>query len=75
MLVLMRMESCVVNLFHRNIWNPHFLWTFDDVCGKMYGENLKNGALENDISTTALPLGLSDKVEWLQSSHFVYNVL
>jgi len=33
------------------------LQTFDDVYGKMCGENnLKNGALEIDFSTTALPL-------------------
>ena len=57
MLVLMCMESCVMSLFHSNRLNQHFLQTFDDVYGKMFGENnLKNVALEIDFSTTALPL-------------------
>jgi len=56
-MVLMCMELCVMSWFHRNRLNQHFLQTFDDVCGKMCGENnLKNGALEIDFSTTALPL-------------------
>jgi hypothetical protein len=43
--------------FDRNRLNYHFLQTFDDVCGKMCGENsLKKGALEIDFSTTALHL-------------------
>jgi len=51
------MELCVMSLFHKNRLNQHFLQIFDDVCGKMCGENnLKNGALEIDFSTTALPL-------------------
>jgi hypothetical protein len=46
-----------MSLFHRNRLNQHFLQTFDDVCGKMFGENnFKNGALEIDFSTSALPL-------------------
>ena len=57
MLVLMCMELCVMSLFHRNRLNQHFLQTFYDVYGKMGGENnLKNGALEIDFSTTAVPL-------------------
>ena len=56
MLVLMCMELCVISLFHRKRRNQHFLQTFDDVYGKMCGENnLKNGALKIDFSTTALP--------------------
>jgi hypothetical protein len=38
------------------------LWKFDDVCGKICAEkHLKNGALEIDFPTAALPLltGLS----------------
>jgi len=46
-----------MSLFHRNRLNQHFLQTFDDVYGKVCGENnLKNGALEIDFSTTTLPL-------------------
>ena len=46
-----------MSLFHSNRLNQHFLQTFDDVYGKMFGENnLKNGAQEIDFSTTALPL-------------------
>jgi len=46
-----------MSLFHSNRLNQHFLQTFDDVYGKIFGENnLKNGALEIDFSTTALPL-------------------
>ena len=58
MLVLMCMELCVMSLFRKNRLNQHFLQTFDDdVYGKMCGENnLKNGALEIDFSTTALRL-------------------
>ena len=57
MLVLMCMKSCVMTLFNRNRLNQHFLQTFGDVCGKMCGENnLKNGELEIDFSTTALPV-------------------
>ena len=57
MLVLVCIESCVMSLFHRNRLNQHFLQIFDDVYGKMCGENkLKNGALEIGFSTTALPL-------------------
>ena len=57
MLVLMYMESCVMSLFHRNRLNQHFLQTLDDVHGKMcFKNNLRNGALEIDFSTTALPL-------------------
>jgi len=43
-----------LGLFHWNRLNQHFLQVFDDVYGKMCGEdNLKNGALEIDFSTTA----------------------
>jgi len=46
-----------MSLFHSNRLSQHFLQTFDDVCGKTFGENnLKNDALEIDFSTTALPL-------------------
>ena len=46
-----------MSLFHRNRLNQHFLQTFHDVYGKMGGENnLKNGALEIDFSTTMVPL-------------------
>jgi len=46
----------VHGMFHRKRLKHHFLQTFD-VYGKMCGENnLKNGALEIDFSTTALPL-------------------
>ena len=46
-----------MRLFHGNRLNQHFLQTFDDVYGKMCVENnLKNGTLEIDFSTTALPL-------------------
>jgi len=56
MLVLMCMELCITSLFHRNRLK-HFLQTFDDIYGKMYIENnMKNGALEIDFSTTALYL-------------------
>ena len=45
------------SLFHSNGLNQHFLQTFDDVFGKMCGENnLKNGSLEIDFSTTVFPL-------------------
>jgi len=41
--------------------------TCDDVYGKICGENnLKNGALEMDFSTTALPL-----LKWLSFVIFV----
>ena len=57
MLILMCMKLCVMSLFHGNRLNQHFLHTFNDICGKMGGENnLKNGALEIDLSTTALPM-------------------
>jgi len=46
-----------MRLFHKKRLNQHFLQTFDDVYGKMFVENnLKNGALEIDFSTTAFPL-------------------
>ena len=57
MLVLMCMELCVMSLFHSNRLSQHFLQTLDDICGKTFGENnLKNGALEIDLFTTALHL-------------------
>jgi len=46
-----------MSLFCRKRLKHNFLQTLDDVYGKMCGENnLKNGALEIDFSTTALPL-------------------
>jgi hypothetical protein len=46
-----------MRLFRKKRLNHHFLQIFDDVYGKMFVENnLKNGALEIDFSTTALPL-------------------
>jgi len=46
-----------MSLFHRKRLKQHFLQTLDDEYGKVCGENnLKNGALEIDFSTTALPL-------------------
>ena len=57
MLIVMCMELCAMSLFHWNRLNQHFLQIFADVYGKMCGENnLKNGALEIEFSTTALPL-------------------
>jgi hypothetical protein len=46
-----------MRLFHKKRLNQHFLQRLDDVCGKIFVKNnLKNGALEIDFSTTALPL-------------------
>jgi len=46
-----------MSLYHRNKLNQHFLQALDYVYGKMCGDdNLKNGALEIDFSTTSLPL-------------------
>jgi len=44
-----------MSLFHRKRLKHHFLQTLDDEYGKVCGENnLKNGALEIDFSTTAV---------------------